>query len=199
MYRFSSEFQRWVREQNRDGARSLTEAGNLKGEMFGTMSKPQFKFKAGETNAFLEFMVLSVLPEHVLSLGEEGPLILQAGRNLFELLSIIRAYPKSAPANACQDFHMSAKSYLTILSTLHIKYKPKDHMLIELAARMSFLGSPKLYGCWHDEALNKLLKEVAGGAHTMVHDRRLLVNFPRAYANSRAGLTTAKRRRRSDP
>ena len=48
MYRFSSEFQRWVREQNRDGARSLTEAGNLKGEMFGTMSKPQFKFKAGE-------------------------------------------------------------------------------------------------------------------------------------------------------
>ena len=68
-------------------------------------------------------------------------------------------------------------------------------MLIELASRMSFLGSPKLYGCWQDEALNRLLKEVAGGAHPMVHERRILAQFPIAHDNDRAGRTTAKRKR----
>ena len=191
IYRFSLVLQSWVREQNQQFGRNLTEAGNLKGDMFGTSTRPKFALKAGETNAFLEYVV-SILPEHVPSLGDKGPLILRSGRNLFELLRIIRAHPKRATASACQDFHRNAKSHLGCLSDLRIPYKPKGHMLIEFAFRMPFMGSPQLYGCWHDEALNRLLKEVAGSAHALVHERRVLVGFPRAYDNARSGLATAK-------
>ena len=194
IYRFSSDFQFWVRDQNRRFDRNLTEAGALKREFFGSLKKPKCALKAGETNAFLEYVV-SILPGHVPSLGDRGPLILRSGQHLLNLLTIIRAHPKKAIAVVCQDFHRSAKAYLRCLADLRIPYKPKDHMLLELAARMPFMGSPQLYGCWHDEALNRLLKEVAGSAHALVHERRVLVGFPRAYDNARSGLTTAKRRR----
>ena len=192
-YRLSADFQRWVRDANR-GGRNLTEANNLKAEQFGTCKKPKFQLKGGETNSFLEYM-LSFLPDRVAALGEDGACVLQAGKHLFEILQIIRQYAKHPPASAIQAMHSNAKSYLRIMGTLRVKPKPKDHMLIELASRMAFLGSPQLYGCWHDEALNKLLKEVAGGAHPMVHERRILIQFPIAHDNDRAGRTTAKRRR----
>ena len=61
--------------------------------------------------------------------------------------------------------------------------KPKDHMLFHLAHEIPFKGSPALYGCWLDESINRLLKSVASGAHSLVHDRRVLSEFPRAYEN----------------
>ena len=195
IYRMSSDFQKWVRTANR-GGRNLTEANNLRPELFGTSAKPKFGLKAGETNAFLEYM-LSFLPTRMDILGGDGANLLQAGKHLFEILQLIRKHEKKAPISMIQAFHLNAKGYLQVMGELRIRVKPKDHMLIELASRLSFLGSPKLYGCWHDEALNKLLKAVAGGAHPMVHERRILLQFPVAHDNERGGLTIAKRRRMS--
>ena len=129
----------------------------------------------------------------------EGPLIFEAGQHLCQLLSIIRAHKKKVPTSAIQAFHRSSKSYLDILSRLGIAFKPKDHMLLEMSIRMAYMGSPQLYGNWHDEALNRLLRDVAGGAHSSVHERRILFELPRAHDNDRAGNSTAARKRqRSD-
>ena len=194
IYRMNSEFQKWVRAANA-GGRNLTEALNLKPEAFGSSSSPKFGLKAGETNAFLEYMI-TFLPERVGMLGRTGERLLQAGKHLFEILKLIREHRKQAPASMVQAFHSNAKAYLRIMDEeLRVKTKPKDHMMIELASRLSFLGSPQLYGCWQDEALNKLLKAVAGGAHPMVHERRILAQFPVAHDNDRAGCTIAKRRK----
>ena len=127
-------------------------------------------------------------------LGENGAAILEAGEHLFALLFIIRRFPKKMTAAAIQQFHTRAKGYLRHTALL-MGVKPKDHMLIEMSLRLAYMGSPQLYGNWQDESLNRLLRDVAGGAHAMVHERRILAEFPRAHDNARAGLTIAKKRR----
>ena len=139
--------------------------------------------------------MLSILPGRVADLGDDGLSLLASEKHLLELLSIIRSHGKKLPASAIQAFHLHAKGYLSIMRDLGIKEIPKDHMLLEISARVAYQGSPQLYGCWHDEALNKLLKAVAGGAHPMVHERRILIQFPLAHDTDRAGLTATKRRR----
>ena len=39
-----------------------------------------------------------------------------------------------------------------------------------------------MYGNWTDESINRLLREVAAGAHSTVHDKRVLAEFPLALA-----------------
>ena len=69
------------------------------------------------------------------------------------------------------------------MQQLGVRAKPKDHMLIEMSLRAARMGSPQLYGNWHDEGLNRLLRDVAGGAHSLVHERRILVGIPVAHDN----------------
>ena len=64
-----------------------------------------------------------------------------------------------------------------------IRRKPKGHMFLEVGLRIAVQGSPALYGNWEDESLNRLLRDVAKGAHSSVHERRVLTEFPRALAN----------------
>ena len=190
----STDLERWIRAQSREG-RKLTEVGALKSEMFGTPSKPKFGFKAGETNAFLEYMVERLVPDKLGFLGSDARTIVDAGNCLFELLKLIRLYPKRFPVRAIEAYHRNAKTYLEKMELLLVNPKPKDHMLIEMANGIPFLGSPQLYANWQDEGLNRLLRDVASGAHSSVHDRRILVEFRKAHENDSRGRTTAKRQR----
>ena len=199
--RLSVNLTAWVRRENRAG-RNLSEVDPVKRETFGTTDKPKFGLKSGESNVFLEYLVQLLgrdqnVGDLVASFGRDGAVILGAGRHLLSLLSIIRDYPKKLPTREIQRFYSNSKGYLTKLEYLCIRAKPKDHMLIEMALRVAAMGSPQLYGNWHDEGLNRLLRDVAGGAHSLVHERRILLEFPVAHDNSRKGLTTTKRRRRS--
>ena len=164
--------------------------------MFGSNVQPSCNLKAGETNAFFEFL-LWLLKDRWGELGADiGKAIYDAGTHLFSLLDLIRKHKKRMPANAIQRFHFHVKSYLTLVPILGMHYKPKDHMLMELSLRLARFGSPKLYGCWTDESLNRLLRDVAGGAHSTVHERRVLVEFPKAHDNLRAGRSITGKRQR---
>ena len=190
----------WVKEQNKAG-RTLTEPA-IKTELFGKPSKPQFKFKGGETNAILEFIVRQLgprfarLPPGTDPASPRGQTLIDGGRALLDMLTIIRSCPKGCTAAQTQSFYRSAKTYLRMLMVLKIKFKPKDHMLLEMSTRVPFQGSPSLYGCWQDESLNRLLRDVAEGAHGAVHARRVLIEFPRAHDNVR--LAQQAKRRRTD-
>ena len=37
-------------------------------------------------------------------------------------------------------------------------FRPKHHLMWHLLERLPIHGAPKLYACWKDESLNKLLK-----------------------------------------
>jgi len=189
-------FAKWVKSENK-GGRKLTEIGAIKAEAFGAAAAPKFSFKGGETNAFwnIWFFVLRA-PGAAARLGEGGALILQAGQDLLNMLRLIREFKKKMPAAAIQEFHHAAKGYLRKINQLAFLVKPKDHMLQEMSLRVAHMGSPQLYGNWHDESLNRLLRDVAGGAHALVHERRILTEFPRAHDNARAGRTTSSSKKR---
>ena len=173
----------WQRQQGRLG-RSVTEIKHLKPEHFGTWTRPQISLKAAETNWFLEYVVQVVLPSrgHVIPLAQRGE-IFMAGGCLMGLLDLIRKHPIRFPISDVQAFHEKAKSYLSAMQDLGVREMPKDHYLVHLADRIRFQGSPALYGNWLDESLNRLLRDVAAGAHSAVHDRRVLIEFAKAHNN----------------
>ena len=76
------------------------------------------------------------------------------------------------------------------MTKLGVSSKPKDHCLQHLSDRIRLQGSPAFYGNWLDESLNRLLRDVAAGAHASVHDRRVLLEWQKAYEG-----TSSKRRR----
>ena len=189
--RLSPELETWLRGEKRHG-REVTECGILRAEQFGSMAHPKFALKGSETNWFMEHLVMVVLPAFRDRLGPDGHEIDRAGHCLMKLLTAIRLHPRVFPVAAIQDFHDSAKAYLGVMRRMGVQSKPKDHFLKELSDRIGFLGSPALYACWVDESLNRLLRDVAGGAHASVHDRRVLSDFGRAHDAQRQA---SKRRR----
>ena len=40
-----------------------------------------------------------------------------------------------------------------------------------------------MYSNWLDESLIRLLRDVAAGAHALVHEQRSLIEFEQAYVN----------------
>ena len=128
----------------------------------------------------MEFL-LTLLPQFRGALGEDAAALEQAGGCLMQLLTLIRAHPVTMPPQAIQLFYDSAKRYLfLVVHVFGLSVKPKDHMLIHMVYDIAHKGSPAYYGNWIDESLNKLLRDVSAGAHSLNHDRRVLVEFPRA-------------------
>ena len=179
IYRLSAELTAWQREQRSKG-RDITEIRHLKPETFGAASSPKFDLKGGETNFMLELLV-PILPRFRAGLGDSAAALEDAGGQLLGILALVRRYPVFFPANAIQRFHDHAYRYLSIMIIdIGLPAKPKDHMLIHMADRIRIQGSPALYGNWLDESLNRVLRDIAAGAHSSVHDRRLLSEWQRA-------------------
>ena len=179
--RLSTDISRWQKLQQRRG-RQIKELGNMKAEMFGTFTRPKFGLKAAETNWFLEYLVTVCIPSFLPSLGdtEQFRTILAAGQDLMSILTLFRDSPITFRAAEVQQFHDASKSYLRTMHSLGVRPKPKDHMLMELSYGCRYLGSPALYANWADESLNRLLRDVAAGAHSAVHEKRILKEAPRA-------------------
>ena len=107
------------------------------------------------------------------------------------MLDLIRKNPVTFSIAAVQTFHENTKHYLNLLEDLGIDPKPKDHTLQHQTDHVLRLGSPAYYANWLDESINRLLRDVAGGAHQAVFYRRILKEFQAASD----GRPNAKRRR----
>lgn len=190
--RMTSDILKWQKLKVRDG-RDVSWVGLLDSETFGKKSKPRFGLKGGQTNWYLEYLVTSFLPGVAPKLAN-GANLLKAGQDLFRLLSLIREHPVTFPVRAQQDFHEHSLSYLSTMMLL-VGAKPKDHTLQHLSDRIRMQGSPAYYGNWLDESLNRLLRDVAAGAHASTHDRRILLEWQKAYE---APPQTSTKRRRAE-
>ena len=125
----------------------------------------------------LEYLVLVLLPRMLIRLGPSGRTVLSAGEKLLRMLQLIRQNSVTFPIAAIQEFYESTRGYILDMNELEVREKPKDHMVVHMANRISFQGSPALYGNWLDESINKLLKSVAQGAHACNYPRRVLLDF----------------------
>ena len=165
-------------------------------EQLGSQKKPKCDFKGSQTNWLLEYIVSVFPPPNIAKLGEPGPFFFSAGKSLLKILNLIRAHPVVFPVAAIQEFFEAARTYLLDMSDLNQHARPKDHMLMHMQNKIAFQGSPALYGNWLDESVNRLLKQVAQGAHASNHARRVLLEFPPAYAASQARTAAEPKRRR---
>ena len=192
--RLSADVQDWQKAQQRAG-REVTTVGVILSEQLGSATKPRFDFKGGQTNWMLEYLVLALLPRMFHRIGPSGGTVLSAGQKLLRMLQLIRENSVTFPIAAIQEFYESTRGYILDMNDLEVHEKPKDHMVVHMANRISFQGSPALYGNWLDESINKLLKSVAQGAHASNYARRILLEFPKAFSASQARSSEAKRRR----
>ena len=87
------------------------------------------------------------------------------------------------PVGDVQKFHEASYRYLSIMAEVGLEGKPKDHMLIHLAARILQMGSPSFYRIWLDDGISRVLKAVAKGSHYSVLARRVLLEFPKAMSS----------------
>lgn len=174
----------WQKQQARL-KRDVTFLRAMKPETFGSWAKPRCDLKGAETNWLLEYIVTIFLVSKGHLLGDDLENIQTAGQCLFNVLSLIRKYSRKFPVAAVQSFHENTRMYLSSMEQLGLRFLPKDHMFVEMSLRCRELGSPALYGNWLDESVNRLLKDVAAGAHSLVHERRTLAEFPKAFENDR--------------
>ena len=187
--RLAADVGRWQKAEGKN-KRDVTMI-HLKPEVFGDAQHPTCNLKGAQTNWFLEYMVDVCLPAHAAKFGEEGATFLQAGRNLMKMLTLIRKHPVTFPLEDVQAFHLAAKGYLEVLERIGMHFRPKDHALQHQSDRILRQGAPALYSNWLDESINRLLRDVSGGAHAAVFYSRVLKEFQKAYNSA----PNAKRRR----
>ena len=183
MNRVSSQFMSWLKHTHGMVAEMTS---GLHEKTLGTWTKPRCSLKGAETNYYLEYLVTVVLPELGHCLGEAAVGFTRAGNDLLRLLRLIREHTVRFTAPAIQEFYDSTRTYLVWMQGV-LNAKPKDHMLVHLANRLAFMGSPALYGNWLDESVNQTLKAVAAGAHGAVAYTRIMNDFPLAM-HAKRGL-----------
>ena len=168
--RLNSELTAWYRTE---GGHATVIAG-MRHTMFGTRASPECALKGAETNGLLEFLVTKVIRRFEFPNAVE---IRRAGNALLTILSLIRQHRRVFPVEVVQQVFDATSRYLQMHLKLGWAEKPKHHQLMHLCKSIQFLGSPSLYGNWYNETLNKLVKQIASGAHSLVWEQRLLSEF----------------------
>ena len=101
---------------------------------------------------------------------------------MIEMMRIIGEHTSGVvPPHEIQTSVEATCAHLTSLEALETPTKPKHHMMMELAARMHWFGSPSIYGCFRDEHLNGVLKLMANKVHRRIFMRRVLIEWRVAY------------------
>lgn len=173
-------------------------AGRVHGSRVQGLSLGMFAGECGlhgsETNAFLRFLVEYVtLFEARVPRAQE---MIRGGQALLNILDIIRGYPELVPPPLAQEFVDNAKLHLQFCRAVGVHMRPKHHQLLEMGCRILEFGSPALWGCWKDEAINNLLKATASSAHRAVWHRRVVSTFYEAHGPPAAAKARLKRPRR---
>ena len=98
----TSELKMWYKSECRNG-RNPTNIGDITYKMLGTWDKPCLKLKGSETNHFVRFVVVALLPRHGHKLA---PRLLgnymNIGKAFVNMMDLIHAHPKKFPPIAIQ-------------------------------------------------------------------------------------------------
>jgi hypothetical protein len=131
--RLKSDLQNFYTRAARDG-HDYTHIQGLSSSMFGTNTDRKLGLHASETNGFLHFCTwLLRVKGHKL-----GPMRLPFERGLTSLVTIhdlIKQHPRRLPPLEMQAFVDAVCVHLQTCQLLGIPFRPKHHMLVELAGR----------------------------------------------------------------
>lgn len=132
-----------------------------------------------EANAFLRFLVEYI--QRFEAQVQRAREMIRGGIALLEILDVIKGYPELVPPAVVQEFVHNAKLHIQFCAAVGLPLRPKHHQLLEMGCRILEFGSPAMWGCWRDEAINNLLKATASSAHRAVWHKRVVSTFYEAH------------------
>ena len=137
----------------------LTRKDRLKMSTFGTPTNKVCKLKGAQTYGFVCFLA----EEFKRWPGWADGIRMGEAANC--LVSLVRLWDQSnwsmSNASIQKSFDI-AKRFLVLTRNMDVMV-PKRHEMLHLLRGMKFLGNPRFYSNWKDEALNSLLKQCCRG------------------------------------
>jgi hypothetical protein len=136
-------------------------------KMLGKEWNPCLNAKASESRHLLDFAV-AMVAKHQASLDAKiGRFLLLSGEAAQQVNAIIRTSPRVMPVD---DQLLLLNAYLKHCA-MFVRaggwLVPKHHMMIHCIQRISILGNPRFYSCYHDESFNGVVVKLARSCHRM--------------------------------
>ena len=169
----SSRLQLFYRQEHaRRPEKKMTRVNRITPKMVGTANDPVLKTKGAETFGVLKLLV-NLLGNRV-NLFPRHADFLAAGKHLVDLMELwSNAEWRLTPGQIDQSmFHFNA--FIDLVGADLDMQTPKLHLMAHMVFELEFLGNPKFYANWHDEALNKLLKKCCRGIAHATFDESVL-------------------------
>ena len=184
------DFKKWRREQSED-----IDDLKLTPGTFGSVFKPAFHLKAGETNMFLKF-ILSVVQEHYGRVPKAG-VILECGKSLLWLITGLKGKGFKLLEEDVMHLMDNVGNSLFHAAGLGIHQIPKHHLCMHWGLCCDESGNPDMSTCWADEHLNGVLKPVAANAHAINFTARVLTESLLIMSSKKPFMKKKRRKLRS--
>lgn len=162
----------WIhyREMQREDPswkKKSSQVWNLTAKMLGKEANPVLKAKASESRHLLDFCVKLVEKHQPFLDHDQGRFLLASGRAALEVNQIIRESPQIMSAEdqgrLLRVYIRHCDMYMRAGGT----FVPKHHLMLHCIQRISYLGNPRFYHCYHDESLNGVVVKIAKSCHRM--------------------------------
>lgn len=170
----------WYSDQRRRGV-EVTALQNLTVSMIGTNRSDSVNMHGAEVNYIVQFSVEVLLRDFEGQLGDNGRWHRRAGEALMTMLQLIRQHHVLFDAAAARQFNAAVKQHLHAALQLQIGLRPKHHQMMHMSALTLSRGSPALWGCWHEEGMNRWLARVAQRAHRNRWTSRVLAEMKSSF------------------
>ena len=113
-----------------------TKIENLTVGMLGTEGDPECRLYGAQTNGMLQFAHDVLLPKFGHKIGRKLPDYQAAVSSLVRMLGVIRRHRRVVPTQGIQQFCDDVTTHIRALQRLGIPYKPKHHIMMEMAVRL---------------------------------------------------------------
>jgi hypothetical protein len=143
----------------------------------GDKSEKALCLKAAQAWTFLLFLI-SVLESRHARLGSEGRRLLDAASALEGLVRIFEKAAQHLTRDEAGAAWERWQRHLALTEDLEATHIPKRHVIFHLMEQLEFLGNPRFYNVWYDEAVNKLLKDACREISQATFEHSLLVRMP---------------------
>jgi hypothetical protein len=167
--------------------KKASQVWNITLKMLGKEVNPAVKAKASESRHLLDFCVKLVeVHQHHLE-ADVGRFLLISGKAAQHVNQIIRESPRVMTVADQQRLLDAYLRHCTTFFRAGGLAVPKHHLMIHCIQRISYLGNPRFYSCYHDESLNGVVVKIARSCHRMTFMRSVHNKFRWA---GKLGLST---------
>ena len=150
----------------------LTHVHDWTPKMVGTAADPKMKVKAAECWGVLFFFV-DELQRFGNRAGPHWATLLEAGQCLVMMQDQFDNSPTIMPDSAIDAAFAHYSRHMLLMEPFE-ELVPKHHVIYHLLFKAAFLGNPRAYATWTDEALNKLLKMACRQTSQSTFDQAVL-------------------------